>query len=168
MHQHVPVAGRYHTSFKLQLVNQAGDVLHLAIARPALATVLLGQLFLVHTAGLELGCEVGSVGHGVELLGRLLRNEHFDHSVHPAHDGGHVYKEFFLWLSSGTQQMSYMPNQRHASYLEELRVRQCELLDDLGTGSLDVGILAEEGDALVVVHLDDLIGVLLRSNGLSG
>lgn len=84
-------------SLKLELVDQAWDILHLAITGTTLATVFLRQLLHVQGAArLEFCRKVGAVGHGMKFLGRLLRDEDLDDSVHPAHDGGHIDKEFLL------------------------------------------------------------------------
>lgn len=54
------------------------------------------------------------------------------------------------------------------SYLEKLGVSQSKLLDDLRACGFHVWVLTQEGYALVIMHLDDLVGVLLGGNGLGG
>ena len=53
------------------------------------------------------------------------------------------------------------------SCLQQLRVCQSKLLDHLGAGGLDGRRLAQEGDALVIVHLHDLVRILLSGDWLS-
>lgn len=52
--------------------------------------------------------------------------------------------------------------------LQQFGIRKCELFNDFGAGSLDTRGLAEEGNALVVVHLHDLIGIILGGDRLGG
>lgn len=54
------------------------------------------------------------------------------------------------------------------SCLQQLRVCQGKLLDHLGASSLDCRRLAQERDALVIVHLHDLVRILVCGDRLSG
>ena len=113
-----------------------------------LATILDGQLLAqaLDLALAKLEREVPAVGHGVELLDGLGRDEKLHEAVDKAHDGGDVDEELLL---------------------QQLRVVLRKDLDGLGAGGLDLRRRAEEADGLVVMHLIDLVRVLDVRDGLS-
>lgn len=115
----------------------------------ALAAVLSRQL-VAQSADLgvdKLLCEVGTGGHGMKLLQRLLGDKELHDAIEEAHDGGDVDKELFL---------------------EQLGVIVRQQLDSLPTGGLDLVGLAQKADAFVVMDLGHLVRVVFGRDGLDG
>lgn len=86
----------------------------------------------------EFASELVAVGEDGELLDRLLGQDELECLEHPAHDDGNVDEELAA---------------------ERLRVDLGEELDGALGRSLDIGVLADEGDAQIVVDLDALVRI---------
>lgn len=83
----------------------------------------------------------------MELLDGLGSDKQLHEAVDKAHDSWDIDKELLL---------------------EQLGVVLRKDLDGLGAGRLDVRRGAEEGDGLVVMDLEELVGVVVGGDGLDG